>query len=321
MANKNEQLIQSVSKKPKPGDELRIMPFAVAGLFCFTVAIILGTGSWFVFGSRNRPKIAAATENTVPKNTEIIEPIAKVSETPAPTPEAAVQPKLENVVAVAGGEIAIGGGDTKRPIERVIVKDFSIAETEVTNAQYAEFIKDSNHTAPLGWKASTFPKGTENFPVVNVSWRDAIDFCLWMSKKSGLSVRLPTEAEWEMAASGGGGKKYPWGDEWNKSAAISEETGGKVSAVKSFSLNRSPFGAYDMVGNVWEWTQTKVSKNEDVNDKRVKDALAAGQVLRVVKGSSADEKSADISVQARYEIPENAKDKLVGFRYIVEQKP
>lgn len=326
MAERKEQLIHT-TQTAKNEDELRLLPFAVAGLVCFTIAVVLGTGSWFIFGSRGRPKIQATAETPLPPViTETPQIAAKTEETPAlqPSPEASpaadTKPEIKGVVTVTGGEIALGGGDTKLPIERAIVKDFSIAETEVTNTQYAEFLKETGHAAPPGWNGSEFPKGTENFPVTNVSWKDAVDYCKWLERKIGLPVRLPSEAEWELAARGAGGQKYPWGSEWNKEAAASKETGGKLAAVKSFSLNRSPFGAFDMAGNVWEWTADKVSKDEAVTDEDVKKALNAGQILRVVKGGSAQTPAAQISAQARYEIPENTRVPSVGFRYVVELK-
>lgn len=326
MAERREQLIHT-TQTAKSEDDLRLFPFAVAGLVCFTIAVMLGTGSWLVFGSGGRPNIQSAAETSLPNiTTETPQTTAKINEPTAPAAaleiNSAVAPKpdMKGTVAVMGGEIALGGGETKLPIERAIVKDFSIAETEVTNAQYAEFLKESNHPAPPGWNGSEFPKGTDNFPVTNVSWRDASDYCKWLEKKIGLPVRLPSEAEWELAARGASGQKFPWGGEWNKDAAASKETGGKVSAVKSFSLNRSPFGAFDMVGNVWEWTADKVSKNEAVTDEKVKEALETGQVLRIVKGGSALIPAAQISAQARYEIPENTRVPSVGFRYVIELK-
>lgn len=327
MTEKKEQLIQTVNSA-KTEDELRLFPFAVAGLVCFSIAVVLGTGSWFVFGSRNRPRISATAETSLPALTEKPEAIAKTEEIPAASPAAETLPAAaplekplpEGVVQVTGGEIAIGGGDTKLPIERVIVKDFSMSETEVTNAQYAEFVKETNRSAPAGWKGGEIPKGTENFPVTNVSYQDAVEFCRWLEKKIGLPVRLPTEAEWEKAARGSTDNKYPWGGEWKKEAGNSEETGGKLAAVKSFPLNRSPFGVFDMAGSVWEWTQEKVSKTDAVTDERVKKALADGQVLRIVKGGSASEKSTLQTVRSRYEIPENTKNEWVGFRYIIERK-
>jgi toxoflavin biosynthesis protein ToxD len=327
MTEKKEQIIQTV-QNTDTADDLRLLPFAVAGLICFTIAVVLGTGSWFVFGSRNRPKIQATAETNFPVvTTEKPEIAAKTEETPtllAPAPEtspASIEKELpEDVVGVTGGEVVIGGGETKLPLERVIVKDFSIAETEVTNSQYAEFIKATNHPAPSDWKDGQPPKGRENFPVTNVSYKDAVSFCEWLAKKIGLPVRLPTEAEWELAARGSTANKYPWGNEWKKNAATSKEDGGQIAAVKSFPLNRSPFGAYDMAGNVWEWTQEKIAENEEVTDERVKEALESGRVLRVVKGGSAMTPAKQISAQVRAGIPENTKDGKVGFRYVVERK-
>ena len=329
MPEKKDQSIQAV-RVVENDEELRFLPFVVAGLICFTIAVILGAGSWLFFGSHNRRPKATTVETIDPssanQNTQAkIEPtttIAAAIETPEPKiePETASPKTVEDVVEVTGGEIAIGGGETKKPLERVIVKDFTIAETEVTNTQYAEFIKQTNHNVPSGWKNSQFPKGTENFPVTNVSWQDAVAFCKWKEGKIGLPVRLPTEAEWELAARGSQQNKYPWGNEWNKNAVTSKETRGKVLSVKSFPINRSPFGAYDMAGNVWEWTADKVAKNEDLSDERAKEALEKGRILRVVKGGSALEKAAQISAQARFEIPENTKVPSVGFRYIIERR-
>jgi len=326
MAEKKEQFTQTV-QVAKRKDDIRLLPFAVAGMICFTIAVILGTGSWIVFGSHNRTRIQTSAENNVPViTTETPQTTAKTEETPTsaaiaePSPAVNIKPSIEGIVDVSGGEIALGGGDTKLPIERVVVKNFAIAETEVTNAQYADFLKETGHASPAGWNQAEFPKGTENFPVTNISYQDAVDYCKWLEKKIGFPVRLPTEAEWEMAARGSSGQKYPWGNEWNKEAAASKETGGKISAVKSFSVNRSPFGAYDMAGNVWEWTSDKVKKEEPVTDEEVKKALEAGQILRIVKGGSAQTPAAQISSQARYEIPENTRVPSVGFRYVVELK-
>lgn len=312
MTERKEQFIQA-SAPSRSEDELRLLPFLVAGLICFAIAVILGTGSWLVFGSRTRGKLPTTAETSLPSNLET---------TPMPETNAPVvtKPRVEGVVEVAGGEIALGGGETKMPLTRVAVKDFSIAETEVTNAQYAEFVKETGHAAPPVWKSGAFPNGEENFPVTNVSFEDAAAFCAWLENKIGYPVRLPTEAEWELAARGAGGNKYPWGSEWNNQAVISKENGGKISAVKSFPLNRSPFGAFDMAGNVWEWTQDKVEKNEKVTDQAVREALEQGRILRVVKGGSSLIPAQQISAQARYEIPEDTKVPSVGFRYVVERK-
>lgn len=335
MSEKTVQAIE-ISSAVKPSNESRVMPLAIAGLFCFVISLLLGCGAWYLFGSPNRSKLEqAVTANNEKTEVSASNFNALLPENVAPRPaDASSQPEtirpettqptanpseIEGVVRVEGGEFSIGG-DAIRPLQRSIIKDFAVAETEVTNAQYAEFVKETNHAAPPDWRNGIFPVGTDNYPATSVSWRDADAFCRWLTKKLGAEVRLPTEAEWELAAGGRERKKYPWGDRWNKEAGNSLESGGKTSPVKSFAFNRSPSGAFDMVGNVWEWTQNKVIGKNGASDRDVEQALEGGQVLRVVKGGSASEKASQISVQARYEIPEGTKVATVGFRYVVPKQ-
>jgi len=334
-----EKTVQTTEVLPtrKPERKSRFLPLAIAALICFAISVMLGSGAWHLFGSHRNSQVEqfAAIQETeaspVAKNQSV--PTQDVA--PSPAAEASVQIKpnqietieqgnqteanlsgIEGVVTVEGGEVTLGGDD-RRPLQRFIVNDFAIAETEVTNAQYSEFVEETKHAAPSGWKNGKSSDGMENYPVTNVSWRDAGAFCRWLAKKLGTEVRLPTEAEWELAAAGREGKRFPWGDQWNKEAAISKESGGKVSAVKSFALNRSPAGAFDMVGNVWEWTQDKVTAQNDATDKQVEQALKARMVLRVVKGGAAEDPAKQISAQARYEVPETTKVPTIGFRYVV----
>lgn len=329
MTEKTAQSLETL-RVSQPAEDSRVLPLAVAGLVCFVIAVILGTGAWFFFGSHTRkkatetaeaqPSVVLTSEHSVNVQTANTQPANETvanTANPAPAPSAA---ELSGIVKVESGEVVLGGGETKLPLERAIVGEFYIAETEVTNAQYADFIRETKYAAPPGWKNGEIPAGRENFPATNVSFADAVEFCKWKEKKTGLPVRLPTEAEWEFAARGREGLKYPWGNEWNDEASASLGKGGKISAVKSFSLNRSPFGAYDMVGNVWEWTQEKATKNDSLNDKRVERALEKGDKLRIVKGGSAEEEAAGLYAQVRYPVPENTKNMFIGFRYVIIQK-
>jgi formylglycine-generating enzyme required for sulfatase activity len=332
MPEKSPQSIHLTASARTAEEASRVLPLAVATVVCFIAAVTLGYGSWYFLGSHRWQKNSHDFEYTVtnidninanaaPKN-EPIETASNQQQQAAPTPaiETNIETaKPENVVEVAGGEITLGGGDTGRPLKRALINDFYLAETEVTNEQYAEFVKATNYRAPSVWKNNEFPEGAADFPVTGVSYADAEAFCKWLETKINLPVRLPTEAEWEFAARGRENNKYPWGNDWEAKAAASSETGGKVSAVRSFPLNRSSFGAYDMAGNVWEWTQDKVSETE-VTDEQVLAALKSGKILRVVKGGSATEKAAQISARSRFEIPEQTRVATVGFRYIVARK-
>ncbi len=313
MSEKTVQSLQEVSPE-QTTENSRILPFAVAVFVCSALAFVLGYGSWYFFGSHDRERI----ESAIMAENYPVETVNDKNEIPAPNPvnNTAVEPEIKGAVKVSGGEITTGGGNTNRPLKRATVANFSISETEVTNAEYAEFVKETGHQPPAGWNGNEFPKGADDFPVVNVAWQDAADYCKWLGKKLGLTVRLPTEAEWELAARGKEQFKYPWGNDWNKEAAISGETGGKISAVKSFPLNRSPFGAYDMAGNVWEWTQNQVTNEDALTDEFLAELLKSGKILRVVKGGTAKDPAEQISALARYEMPETTKHPHIGFRCV-----
>lgn len=95
-----------------------------------------------------------------------------------------------------------------------IPRDYLLGKRPVTNAEYAEFLRETGRRAPRYWKAGRFPEGKEDHPVLEVSYDDAEAYCAWLSEtsSSGLKFRLPTEAEWENAARGPDGAEFPWGD-------------------------------------------------------------------------------------------------------------
>jgi formylglycine-generating enzyme required for sulfatase activity len=153
------------------------------------------------------------------------------------------------MVLVPAGNYIIGrndGDELERPQYSVELKPFYIDRTEVTNADYKKFVDQTGHAAPLGWTDGNYPAGRDLWPVVNVSWQDAVDYATWSGK------RLPTEEEWEAAARGSEGRVYPWGDRWNRNLANIDSK--SISDVGQHADGASPFGALDMIGNVWEWT-------------------------------------------------------------------
>ncbi len=147
---------------------------------------------------------------------------------------------LPRFVEVPAGDFIMGapdGDDDERPVRRVTLDRFFLSAHPVTNAQYAEFVRNTGHHAPdvrdlpsfvapsaeaafrelaspYIWRGGDLPKDRGLHPVTLVTHADAVAYCVWLGTRLGRTVRLPTEAEWERAARGGiDGRRYPWGDE------------------------------------------------------------------------------------------------------------
>ena len=161
----------------------------------------------------------------------------------------------------------------EQPQHRVYLDSFYIDKYEVTNRQFKKFVDATGYVTDAEeqgwgylWEGSNEwprPKGAswraprghgssirhkDNHPVVQVSYNDALAYLEWAGK------RLPTEAEWEKASRGVDGRLYPWGNRWDPTRLNSWEKGPRMTTpVGSYPKGVSPYGAYDMVGNVWEW--------------------------------------------------------------------
>jgi formylglycine-generating enzyme required for sulfatase activity len=183
--------------------------------------------------------------------------------------ETAVSP-ADEMARIPAGWFLMGSNDgpvDERPQHKVDLAEFLIDRTPVTNAQFARFMNAVGTQAPDGqrwydiddgdarirrrigkWQADA---GFENHPVAEVSWHGATAYCRWLDK------RLPTEAEWEKAARGSDGRKYPWGNEAPDSTRAHFGAGwNETRAVGSFPKGGSPYGALDMAGNGWEWVSS-----------------------------------------------------------------
>ena len=140
--------------------------------------------------------------------------------------------------------------------KQVHLSAYAMDVAPVTNGQFAEFLESSGYQPRHGenflkhWVDGRWPMGKKEHPVVYVDLEDARAYAAWAGK------RLPTEEEWQWAAQGPKGLRYPWGNEWRE-GVCNDGSGGGTTSVRAFGQGRSPFGCYDMCGNVWEWTESE----------------------------------------------------------------
>ena len=281
----------------------RLLPFSIACVLCAIVAVVLGYGSWYLWGERQRAVFS--------EKAELAQPV------PVGAAGGPAEPADPPVIFAPAGELPVPKGtvtlsaDAARPPRKISIEPFAIAESEVTNEQYFQFVKEAGRKPPDHWANGKYRPGTISDPVTHVSWSDAVAYCDWLSTKIGATVRLPSEAQWEFAAKGPSGFKYPWGNEWDEDAAASIESKSQVRPVKSFPNNRSPYGAYDMAGNVWEWV---ANPGHDTDGFPVS---SDGVEYRIAKGGSVNEPREFITTASRVKLRADVKDKYLGFRYVV----
>jgi formylglycine-generating enzyme required for sulfatase activity len=210
----------------------------------------------------------------------------------APTTAAGQQHEMTGkdgapMVLVPAGEFMMGdnqGSDDEKPAHRVHLDAFYMDKYEVTVGQYAKFLEATGLEPPTEW-ATMNKSQHQKRPVVYVDWSDANTYCRWAGK------RLPTEAEWEKAARGTDGRMYPWGNDppdrlranygkekWNDHQAL--------VPVGTLHDGKSPYGIYDMAGNVWEWTSDWYDKNAYKNSSAQNPKGAVSGEYKVLRGGS-----------------------------------
>lgn len=204
---------------------------------------------------------------------------------------------------------------------------FRITRTPITNAQYAAFVAATGRSAPdvdratwagyglkhpyertrrHAWVAGRPPAGRAAHPVVLVSWADAAAYAAWLSEVTGRRWRLPDEREWEKAARGPDGRRFPWGEAWDPARLNSHDLGPfDTLPVGSFPTGASPYGLLDAAGQVYEWTATQAGTETPSR--------------YIVKGGSWDDSGCGICrPAARHGRPADLKHILVGFRLVAD---
>lgn len=176
-------------------------------------------------------------------------------------------PEIKGMVYIPQGDFIIGSDDidenslgkefgsrdgkffeNEKPVRKINLKGFYIDKFEVTNKDYKPFIVKTEHEPPPNWEDGAYPPDHEMHPVNAISWFDAIEYCTWSGK------RLPTEEEWEKAARGPDGNRYPWGKVYDGNKANLDK--GDTVPVGSMPEDKSFYGVYDMGGNLTEWTNS-----------------------------------------------------------------
>ena len=238
---------------------------------------------------------------------------------PTPTPTPVTPPKAKaELLPIAGGTFLMGrqsGPPQETPSHPVTVSPFSMDRTEVSNTEYADFVRETNHAAPSHWIGNKPPFGQELWPVVNVSFDDATAFAAWRSKRDGVGYRLPTEEEWDYAARNGEQSDwYPWGPDWKDKAAVLKAA--TPAPVGSRAEGKNKWGVFDLIGNVWEWTSSKASVYPG-NPAKVPSSIQDWVTIRggcyVSDPAKAD---APVSACLREFVPPSTKTTLLGFRLV-----
>lgn len=234
---------------------------------------------------------------------------------------------------VPAGKFMMGsdnGRDDEKPVHAVYLNAFYIDKYEVTNARYkacvdaglcAPPINNSSNTRTMYYSNPEF----DDYPVIYVNWFMAWDYCEWRSS------RLPTEAEWEKAARGVGDRTYPWGDGIDQSIAnysqgpVDQSIGDTTMVSNDYEIGKSPYGVYDMAGNVWEWVADWYSEtyyqSSSYSNPLGPDSVPDGEEYRVLRGGSWYLSEYDLRVSNRYGKNEGLNNFSVGFRCAMNVTP
>ena len=230
---------------------------------------------WFYCDFQKGPLLPSLYDNTIAEKlaeTEIASVLDLKTRTITSSPSTIISvvdaPLPPVLVEIESGPFWMGAGSLDQiikpeetPMTKVDLPSFEIGIFPITNEEYQRFVKAENHPKP---QCSIIPNlFTPNRPVTGVTHKDAVAYCLWLSDKLSEHYRLPTEAEWEKAARGGlivenvenpePQRVYPWGNKFRRKIANLGGKFGGVTDIQHFAFGKSPYGCFDMAGNVLEW--------------------------------------------------------------------
>jgi iron(II)-dependent oxidoreductase len=239
---------------------------------------------------------------------------------------------LDTTVVIPAGPF-VAGSDLERadvqdkPQHSVTLPAYRIDKYLVTNAQFARFVAATGHRPPLHWKSGKIPEGELLHPVTMVNWHDAAAYAKWAGK------RLPYEMEWEKAARGTDGRRWPWGNGMDPTRLNTYYNVGAATKVDTYPRGASPYGVLDMAGNVNQWMeddfvpyegsdapaelfQGKVAQTLSAQDRAMKmsDQVVVNKLYKVLRGGSwKGDPFSTASYHRHYSMPNYASD-FYGFR-------
>ncbi len=237
----------------------------------------------------------------------------------SPTPEtSSVEVPLdEEMVMIPAGPFLRGttqGGFDERPQRTIYLDSFLIDRYEVTNGQYAAFVKATGHRRagpPSRYAKNTARMRGVNQPVVYVSWEDAKAYCEWRGR------RLPSEAEWEKAMRGTDGRLWPWGNIEIQDGAnwARVDDGFEVAApVGRIRSDESPYGVKDGAGNVMEWVEDWYQENAYAESLDRNPPSPEYGTYKVLRGAAYTSAGSDLRITARSKMMQDFRDETIGFR-------
>jgi serine/threonine-protein kinase len=286
-----------VIAKPK-SSALPIILSILAGVF--VLGGIGGGALWYMWPNKSDPIVVQ--NSPIPQKTQ---------ETPGA--------EKAEMVKIPGGTFMMGRNDGQpqaKPAHEVTVPDFFMDKTEVTNAEYAQFVKEEGYRAPEHWVGGKPLPEQMNLPVVLVNIADIKKFAEWRSKRDGIPYRLPTETEWEyVARNGDKNNLYPWGDTWEDGKAIVKEV--SAWSVGSRPDGKNDWGVVDLIGNVWEWTDTEPSIYPGNKDLVLGKDAENNHIIRGGSSASTDPSGKfPVDSTRRQWVKDETRDKLLGFRLV-----
>ncbi|HNH82384.1 MAG TPA: bifunctional serine/threonine-protein kinase/formylglycine-generating enzyme family protein [Acidobacteriota bacterium] len=255
----------------------------------------------------------------------LVNPSGNINSGPPSPPPAPKFVLPENMIEIKGGTFTMGRNSGARtsldetPSHEVTVKPFAIGKYEVTRKEYADYLVATGTRPPSDWKDGKYEPGTDQFPVVNVSWDDATAYCQWLSQKTGLSYRLPSEAEWEFAARSDDQRLYPWGNTFDPRNANTDTLEVRLPlAVDSIQQagDTSPFKVMGMAGNVSEWTASDYQLYP--NSAAKPDINFGKKQLKILRGGNYSAPKESSTTTCRQWLESTSKDAFLGFRLALD---